>query len=177
MKKLVILLASALLGSAVSFAQPQGAPQGQMGGRPTLTTEQKNEMAQKQTDQMIQKYGLTQAQGKKLLKLNKKYADVLRPEKPDFDKKNAGDNKNSRPTPPNKGQRPNMGQGGPQGGPGMGPGMGQGGPQGGPMGGNDNIRQQRQKYEKKLSKILNANQFAAWEEDQMPPIEFDKDKK
>lgn len=110
MKKIVLAAMMAFMVSGTVLAQ-DGRPEG---GMPKFD---KSEMIEKQTNQMVEKYGLDKKQAKKLLKVNKAYADKLRPmhgphmgpgPRPDGDKGPRPDG-NQGPRPDAKqGQRPEM---------------------------------------------------------------------
>jgi len=153
-RKILIAAASLILAFGMASAQapsgnraPQGPPpQGYQSG----DTRQSAQFARKRTDDMVRKYGLDQRQAKKLYRLNKRY-------------------------------------GMPGGMPGKngGPGMQQGAPGGMPpaMNGQQPSMEQREnmenrmredmsrreKYEKKLSRILTPEQFRAYMNDQAQP--------
>lgn len=76
MKKFTAIMAAALVLAGTATAQEKDSrPQRPAGG---MT---RSEMIQKRTDDVVKKYDLNDKQAKKLLKLNKKYADDLIPER------------------------------------------------------------------------------------------------
>lgn len=74
MKKIVLAIAAALMMSFNAMAQD--ADNAQQGQRKQMD---RTEMIQHRTDATVKKYGLNEEQAAKLLELNTKYADKLRP--------------------------------------------------------------------------------------------------
>ena len=69
-KRIVLALVAMVTVSTAAVAQPD---------QPRRERPNKTEMIKKRTDNMVQKYGLNEAQATKLLELNTKYADKMRP--------------------------------------------------------------------------------------------------
>ena len=152
MKRIVMMMAAAVLMSTAAMAQGQ---------RPQFD---RTEMIKQRTDQMVEKYKLNETQAKQLLELNTKNADTM----PMMGMGRMGGGR-----PGGQGGRRGGGQGAPQ------MGGGQGAPQ---MGGGgfqmtdeqraqfEEMRKQREenqkKYDAELEKILTPEQFKSYQEDQ-----------
>lgn len=140
MKKTVCFMALMLaVCSACVKAQNEERPQGE---RPKMD---KTEMAQKRTDEMAKQYGLSEKQTKKLLEVNKEYAEKMRPmgrppRRPDNGQ--STDNQVERKQPL---ERPNNGN-------------------------MDDMRKkmdsEREAYNAKVKKIMTDEQYSKFEQDQ-----------
>ena len=182
MKKLAILLAVALTASFSALAQPFGPPpDGFPGGRPPgfgpdrqeLSSEEKKAIGAATTEKMKSYLELNEKQIKTLGKINKRFADVVGEEKkaggtlgrpiygdksgPNYDTpgrphpKKGNLEASDRPT-PSEGFRP-----------------GPGAPEFGPVSFDDEyLVSRRNKYVKKLGKVLSADQFKNWKSRQRP---------
>ena len=71
MKRIIMAVAATIAISTSVMAQPEVARRG---------TPDKAEMAKHRTEHMVKKYNLNEAQAGKLLELNTKFADQMRPE-------------------------------------------------------------------------------------------------
>ena len=117
MKKVIMIMAMALMVSTMSFAQQQNA------NRPRRHFD-KTEMTKMRTERMVKELNLNAAQADSLLALNTEYADVmggLRPGRPPrptltaeqakkYDEMKANRKANFRRRPGMQGRRPGMGQ-------------------------------------------------------------------
>lgn len=146
MKKIIVAVAAALLMTVPAMAQSED------NGQQKAPKFDKTEMIQNRTNQMVKKYGLSDAQATKLLKLNTEYADKM----------------------------PGMGGPGGHGGPGMGPGNGQR-PESASSD-NDSqsnrpsqeemeskrkeMQANREAYQKELKSILTDDQYSQWQTDE-----------
>lgn len=70
MKRIILACVAMMAIGTTTMAQPDQPPR----GKPN-----KKEMVQHRTEEMVKKYGLNAAQQKKLLALNTKYADKMKP--------------------------------------------------------------------------------------------------
>ena len=145
MKKIILAIVAIMTMTA---AQAQGDQQRGNGERPRVD---RTEMLKKRTDDAVKKYGLNEDQAAKLLALNEKYADKMRPgrggrggrgmrPRPDFGNGDQGQG----------GQRPEMTEE-------MRQRM-------------ETMRKEREEatkqYEAELQKIMNEEQFKAYKADQ-----------
>lgn len=182
--KIILAMAVAWVPASLANAQPQGGPRPEFKGerRPMPTV---NEMAQQRTNAMDHELTLTEKQYKKILKYYKAEVEKER-EMMEFGRPEGMPEGFPGGGPGMGGGRPPMGGQGPQGGgfPGGGPGMGGGFPGGGPgvggpgmggfpgggpgMGGpgmamsDEEIEKYYEKQDKKLKKILTAEQYEKW---------------
>lgn len=74
MKKIVLVIAAALMVSTGMFAQNNEQKDNREQKRPDM-----KEMIQMRTDAVVKKYNLDESQAKQLLELNTKYADTMGP--------------------------------------------------------------------------------------------------
>ena len=171
MKKIGIILALLALAGSVALAQ-DAKPEGKHHGKKDCSAV---EAAQKRTDFMADRYGLSDQQKTDLFELNLKQAEkkahCKKGQKPEFDPQNAPKPDGQFPKDaPKDGQRPP--QGGPQGGQGFhhggphpgGPGMG---PR--PMQPTDNekaeLKAEQKAYKKAVKKIFTRDQFKQFKKD------------
>lgn len=163
--KIILAMTIAWIPATVANAQPQGGPRPEFKGgpRPMPTV---NELAQQRANAMDHELTLTEKQYKKILKYYKaeveKEREMMEAGKP----QGMPEGFPGGGRPDFGGGRPPMGGTGPQGGfPGSGPGMSGGRP---PMGGpgmassDEEMEKYYEKQDKKLKKILTAEQYGKW---------------
>ena len=73
MKQIMMTLLAAVMISTAAVAQDKS------GNKPLVDNKRKQEMVKHRTDKMVEDYKLDDKQAKKLLDLNTKYADKMRP--------------------------------------------------------------------------------------------------
>lgn len=138
--------------SAPAVAQTQNQPQQEQTGKRELPNPERS--ARRETDRLKKDLNLTDKQYEKIYKL------LLKEEKSRVENMTKG----NMPSMP-QGQRPPMPQGGMGGNGGMNPPMGPPPMGGGAPGGfkpNDNMQQQMEQKDKKMKKILSAEQYEKW---------------
>ena len=167
MKKIGMILALLAIAGSVAMAQ-DAKPEGKHHGKKDCSAV---EAAQKRTDFMADRYGLSDQQKTDLFELNLKQAEkkahCKKGQKPEFDPQNAPKPDGQFPKDaPKDGQRPPQGgqgfhHGGPHpGGPGMGP---------RPMPPTDNekaqLKAEQKAYKKAVKKIFTRDQFKQFKKD------------
>lgn len=139
MKKVVLTMIAAVAMSFSAMAQEQNDQQ-----RRQFNPE---EMAKNRTEEAVKKYGLNEKQATKLLDLNKRFSDKLRPMRRDMRPGRQGGNRGQRMERPDSvkregGQRPDM------------------------RARMEEMRKVQDEYNKELKTILTDEQFKAYEKDE-----------